>query len=91
MAKGSLNIGDINSDYGNGNGWTGSTAGILMECYNNTEIADRDNLKRVASLIAYQGENVNTIKIGRNMGWGVTNLTIEGSTLLIIIPLYYHH
>jgi hypothetical protein len=82
MAKGSLNIGDMNSDYGFGYQWTGNTAGLLMECLNNTEIAVHDSAHRVASLMSYNGAGNNTIRIGRDMGWGLSNLVIESPTMI---------
>jgi len=55
MAAGSLTIGDTTSDYGDDNGWTSSTAGLLMECSDYTEIAIHDNGTRVASIAQYSG------------------------------------
>lgn len=70
MAKGSLTIGDIQADYGGGSNWTSNTAGLLLECKDNTEIAIHDSGHRVASLMHYEGGNNNRVTIGRNMGWG---------------------
>ena len=71
MAPGSLTIGDINQNYGNGNNWNKSTAGLLMECADKTEIAVHDAGTRVASLMQYDGPT-NQITLGRDMAWGPT-------------------
>jgi hypothetical protein len=42
MANGSLTFGDTLLNYGNGTNWTTNTAGLLMECADNTEIAIYD-------------------------------------------------
>jgi hypothetical protein len=71
MAPGSLTIGDINQNYGNGNNWNKSTSGLLMECADKTEIAVHDAGTRVASLMKYDGPT-NQITLGRDMAWGPT-------------------
>jgi hypothetical protein len=84
MDKGSLTIGDTAKDYGNGAGWNPNTAGLLMECKDNTEIAVHDAGSRVASLISYQG-GANKITIGRDMGsgWGGQKVNINGSNFRV--------
>ena len=84
MQSGSLTIGGKNADYG-GNYyssgiWTGTnTAGLLMECLNNTEIAIHDTDNRLASLTYYEG-SINRISIGRDMGWGAISIvSINGN------------
>ncbi len=68
MASGSLTLGTITKNYGGGTGgWNTNTAGLLMECLDNTEIAVHDSGTTVASFM-YYGSNVFTI--GRNMGFG---------------------
>ena len=74
MQSGSLTIGGINANYGcqyyTGGAWSGTnTAGILMECLNNTEIVIHDSAKRLVSAIAYYGDTTNILYIGRAMGW----------------------
>lgn len=88
MAPGSLTLGNIHQNYGGGTLWNdGNTAGLLLECGANTEIAVHDAGTRVISLMYYEGDNVNQITIGRNMGWGTTkvkladNLTIDKANL----------
>ena len=55
-----------------------------MEANANTEIAVHDYATRVASLMQYQGDNINSINIGRDMGWGpITNVNINGNTNLM--------
>ena len=73
MAAGSLNIGSIGANFGGGQGWNGNTAGLMLECADNTEIAVHDSGTRVASLMYYQGGS-NTITMGRDMGWGRTKI-----------------
>ena len=70
MANGSLTIGDMLLNYGNGTNWNTNTAGLLMECLNNTEIAIHDAGSRVISALQYLGGTTSTIVLGRNMGWG---------------------
>ena len=79
MQAGSLTIGDTLLNYGNGTSWTSNTAGLLMECLDNTEIAVHDAGNRVASLMQYMGNSTNTIIMGRDMGWGTTNVSIAGN------------
>jgi hypothetical protein len=74
MQSGSLTIGGANAGYGcqysPAGAWTGTnTAGILMECLNNTEIVIHDSAKRLVSAIAYYGDTTNILYIGRAMGW----------------------
>jgi len=81
MASGSLTIGGTSANYGGGNLWNTNTAGLLMECLDNTEIAVHDSQLRVASLMYYEG-GVNNYKItiGRDMGWNaVSNVVINGN------------
>jgi hypothetical protein len=74
MQSGSLTIGGTNANYGcayyNNGDWTGTnTAGLLMECADNTEIVIHDSSKRLVSAIAYYGNDTNYLYIGRAMGW----------------------
>ena len=55
MKIGSLTIGDMSFDYGGSSDWTSNTAGLMLECLNNTEIAVHDAGNRVASLMYYEG------------------------------------
>jgi hypothetical protein len=79
MSSGSLTIGDPAQNYGGGTTtWNTSTAGLLMECLDRTEIAVHDAGTRVASLMYYDGATGN-ITMGRNMGWGVSNIATAGN------------
>ena len=79
MQAGSLTIGDVLLDYGGGNNWTANTAGLMLECANNTEIAVHDSGARLASLMYYEGAT-NKITIGRDMGWGtISSVVINGA------------
>jgi hypothetical protein len=89
MQSGSLTIGGQNANYGCGYNWTGNTAGLLMECLDNTEIAIHDSGNRVVSAMAYYGGPTNNrIIIGRDMFWGSTPVTIPNS-LTIDTNLYF--
>ena len=90
MASGSLTIGGINTNYGCGTSWNTNTAGLLMECSDNTEIAIHDGNTRVVSAMAYYGGANQRIYIGRDMGagWGSTPITIPNS-LTIDTNLYF--
>jgi len=80
MANRSLSIGDHALNYGGGNGWNSNTAGLMMECLNNTEIAIHDNGTRVASFMYFEGGSTNRFTIGRNMGWGgISTLALNGN------------
>jgi hypothetical protein len=81
MRPGSLTIGGMSSNFGGGNNWSANTAGFLMECLDNTEIAVHDAGNRLASLMYYQGGvSSSTITIGRDMGWNaITNVNILGT------------
>jgi len=70
MATGSLTIGDTSKNFGGSAGWNANTAGLLMECQNNTEIAIHDADTRIASFMYYAGGGTNQFYIGRDMGWG---------------------
>lgn len=68
MLSGSLCIGDITSNYGGGTtGWNTNTAGLLMECQDNTEIGIHDANNRLVSLMYYKGGSDNYITYGREM------------------------
>jgi len=68
MASGSLTIGGTNVNYGGGTNWNANTAGLLMECADNTEIAVHDANLRVASFMYYEGGANNRITIGKRYG-----------------------
>ena len=80
MADRSLTIGDSSVNYGGGTGWNSNTAGLLMECLDNTEIAMHDAGTRVSSFVYYEGGSTNRFTIGRNMGWGaISTVAINGN------------
>ncbi len=70
MAPGSLTIGGIDRNYGGGNNWNSSTAGLLLEALDNTEIAIHNSGVGLASFMYYEGAK-NQFTIGRDMGWGL--------------------
>jgi hypothetical protein len=80
MARGSLAIGNINQNYGGGNQWNSSTAGLMMECADATEIAVHDSGASIHSLMYYSTNG--NITIGRNMGWGVANVNMNGALIV---------
>ncbi len=55
MALGSLTIGGTLSNYGTATNWSSSTAGLMMECADYTEIVVHDAGARLSSLIYYDG------------------------------------
>jgi hypothetical protein len=77
MSNGSLTVGDINKNFGGGAGWNANTAGLMMECADNTEIAIHDSGTRLASAMNYNGPS-NTIEVGRDMGWGPSSVSFGG-------------
>ena len=79
MAPGSLTIGGIDRNYGGGTNWNDSSAGLLLETLDNTEIAIHDSGLRLASFMYYESAN-NRFTIGRDMGWGaISAVNIQGS------------
>lgn len=82
MASGSLTLGGITANYGGGSNWTANTAALLLETLANTEIAVNDANTRVVSLMYYEGDAANRITIGRDMGWGVTPVTIANNLIV---------
>jgi len=76
MQAGSLTIGDIYLNYGGGTNWNSNTAGLMMECLDNTEIAVHDSGQRLVSLIRYIGGGTNVITLGRDMYWGTTPVQV---------------
>jgi hypothetical protein len=89
MTSGSLTIGNQNQDYGGGNNWTANTAGLMMECLNNTEIVIHDAGHSLHSFMRYTHNG--NFRIGRNMGYGVANLYITGGLIcesFITAPSY---
>ena len=80
MAKGSLTIGSITSNFGGGNNWHANTAGLLLETLNDTEIAVHDSGTRIASVVQYRGAD-NSLTIGRDMGWGAISTVVVGGAL----------
>ncbi len=52
---------------------------LLVYCLDSTEIAVYSSgVFKVSSFIGYQG-TTDTIRIGRNMGWGCPNILIAGN------------
>jgi hypothetical protein len=78
MASGSLTIGGTNVDYGVATNFSSSTAGLMMECNNYTEICVHDFGTRLSSPMYYDGLN-NTINIGRDKGWGASSTNCRGT------------
>jgi hypothetical protein len=81
MGSGSLTIGGTTANYGGGYDWNSSTAGLLFECLDNTEIAVHDAGTRVASFMQYSGAQ-NTFYMGRLMGTGWGNATYAFSGIV---------
>ena len=82
MASGSLTIGDPTKNYGGSSSfWNSNTAGLLLECLDSTEIAVHDAGTRVASAMYYTNAS-NSFIMGRNMGWGVSNVETRGDLFI---------
>ena len=62
MASDSLTIRDTAPNYGSSTSWSSSTAGIMMECADYTEIAVHDSGTKLASLM-YHDRVYNNIYI----------------------------
>jgi hypothetical protein len=77
MAAGSLTIGNTNQNYGGGNQWNSSTAGLMLECSDTTEIAVHDSGASIHSLMYYSSNG--NITIGRNMGYNPANVNMPGN------------
>lgn len=72
MQTGSLTIGDTTRNYGGGTSqWNSNTAGLLMECLDNTEIAVHDAGRAVFSFMRYDNAR---LTLGRDMGWGAIDV-----------------
>jgi len=88
MAAGSLTIGNQDQNYGGGTNWNASTAGLLMECADNTEIAVHDAGNSIHSFMRYTTNGLFTI--GRNMGYGVATVNFGGDINVVgNITAYY--
>lgn len=80
VQPGALVIGNFTKNFGGGSGWNVNTAGLMLECLDNTEIAVHDSGNRVASLAYFEGGSINRLTVGRDMGWGtLTTLAINGN------------
>ena len=80
LQVGALNIGSTDKNYGGGNVWNSNTAGLLLECLNNTEIAVHDNGTRISSLMYFEGSTNNRLTIGRDMGYGeISKIILNGN------------
>jgi len=81
LQVGALNIGSTDKNYGGGsNEWNSNTAGLLLECLNNTEIAVHDNGTRISSLMYFEGGSNHRLTIGRDMGYGeISKIILNGN------------
>ena len=80
LQAGALNIGSTDKNYGGGNVWNSNTAGLLLECLNNTEIAVHDNGNRISSLMYFEGDSNHRLTIGRDMGYGeISKIILNGN------------
>jgi hypothetical protein len=73
LLAGALCIGDTTTNYGGAGGWSTNTAGLLMECLNNTEIVILDSAEYLISALYYVGGTSKYIEYGRAMGYGHPN------------------
>ena len=78
MAAGSLAIGNLTQNYGGGTAsWNANTAGLLLECADNTEIAIHDSGVSIHSFMYYTTNG--NFRFGRNMGHGLANITFSNN------------
>jgi hypothetical protein len=83
LSAGALTIGNTTQDYGGGiTSWNSNTAGFLMECLNNTEIAVHDSGNSIHSFMRYT--NNGNFRIGRDI---FPKPQIMGFLLHELIPL----
>ena len=68
LLPGALSIGNLTTNYGGAAGWSTNTAGLLMECLNNTEIVILDSGEYLISALYYVGGSSKYIEYGRAMG-----------------------
>jgi hypothetical protein len=78
MASGSLTIGGTTSNYGGTTNWTSNTAGLMMECADNTEITIHDSGNRLASFMLYNWGATAQFNMGANKGWGTVKCNMVG-------------
>ena len=82
LAPGALSVGGTDRSYGGGTAqWNTNTAALLLETAANTEIAVNDAGHRLASLLYYEGDTVNRITIGRNMGFDAIKEVVVNGTV----------
>jgi hypothetical protein len=81
MQSGSLTIGGVNANYGTELNFTTNTSGLWMECQDYTSIDIHDANTRVATFMYYDGVN-NRFVLGKNKGWGLTNIYIPSTLIL---------
>jgi hypothetical protein len=84
MRAGSLTIGNITQNYGGGTtSWNSAvegTAGLLMECLDNTELMIHDIGNSLHSFMRYTTNG--NFQIGRNAGHGVANVSFAGNVCI---------
>ena len=73
LVAGALCIGNTTTNYGGASNWGTNTAGLMMECLDNTEIVIHDSSDYLISLMYYAGGGNKYIEYGRAMGFGHPN------------------
>ena len=87
LQPGALNIGRTDTNYRwEGTSWASDVrVGLLANCADYWEMAIHDSGESVESVIYYRTDT-NTIDMGRNIGWGTTQIRHINSTSS---PIYY--
>jgi hypothetical protein len=80
IQAGALELGRTDTNYQYTSGWTGSMqGGILANCSDNWEFVIHDSGHRLASAFEFRGAGTNVMRLGRDLGWGVTPIEIPGN------------
>ena len=84
IQAGALELGRTDTNYQYTSGWTGSMqGGILANCSDNWEFVIHDSGHRLASAFEFRGAGTNVMRLGRDLGWGVTPIEIPGNLTVV--------
>jgi len=95
IQAGALELGRTDTNYQYTSGWTGTMqGGILANCADNWEFVIHDSGHRLASAFEFRGSGTNVIRLGRDLGWGVTPIETPGNLTVIgnaYAPVFYDY
>jgi len=84
LQAGALELGRTDTNYQYTSGWTGTMqGGILANCADNWEFVIHDSGHRLASAFEFRGSGTNVMRLGRDLGWGVTPIEIPGNLTVV--------